>query len=190
MVKNQDRQKQPAAAKLKPAGQTDPEVVLEVRRHWFGLFTLYGLMTFGLLMFLAFPMLVSDSQNDDLALVALGILGIAILLAAPLSFFIWKVYWGNFIRISRTEVRQLTRWALFHTKSSVLGLANIEDVTIIRSGFFAHFFNYGTLNIETAGEQENFTFRYCPKPEECMRKLMKMREEYLEKINRDQQSLR
>ena len=187
MVKNQDKQKQPVAAKTKSARQANSEILLEVRRHWFGLFTLYGLMTFGLLLLLAFPILVTDSQSGDLALILLAILGLAVLLATLLSFLIWKVYWGNLIRISHTEVRQLTRRALFHTKSSVLGLANIEDVTIIRSGFFAHWFNYGTLNIETAGEQENFTFRYCPKPEECMRNLMRIREEYLEKTRQDQQ---
>ena len=155
MVKNQNDRKKPAA-KLKAGkreGSKTDGSILEIRRHWFGLFALYGLMIFGLLMFMTFPVLVSDSQSDDLALVGLGVLGFALLVAAPLAFFIWKVYWGNVIKISNTEVRQLTRRALFHTKSSVLGLANIEDVTVIRNGIFAHFLNYGTLNIETAGEQ-------------------------------------
>ena len=78
-----------------------------------------------------------------MALFGLGVLGMAILLAVPLSLFIWKVYWGNVILISGTNVRQLTRRALFHTKSSTLGLANIEDVTFIRNGFFAHLLDFG-----------------------------------------------
>ena len=54
------------------------------------------------------------------------------------------------------------------------------------TGLFAHAFDYGTLNIETAGEQENFMFKYCPKPEECARTLMSLREEYLKATKQDQ----
>ena len=192
MAEKREERKRPAAG-AGPAGRQDAGNggdAFVIRRHWFGLSVLYGLILLGILVFLVLAMTVSDPQNDDLALAGLVVLAVAVLLAVPLSFFIWKVYWGNVIRIGDTEVRQLARQALFHTKTSTLGLANIEDVTVIRNGFFAHLLNFGTLNIETAGEQENFTFRYCPKPEECMRTLMKTREEYLKKINQDQQNLR
>ena len=88
--------------------------------------------------------------------------------------------------INQTEVRQITQQTLFFTKTSVLGLANIEDVTAIRKGVFAHLLDYGTLNIETAGEQENFKFKYCPDPDRFVGLLMQAREKYLVESNQDQ----
>ena len=83
--------------------------------------------------------------------------------------------------VTQMEVRQVTREALFVSKSSVLGLANIEDVTVVRDGIFAHIFN-----IETAGEQDNFKFKYCPRPGYFGHEVMKLREEYLRAMQQDQ----
>ena len=159
--------------------------VLEVRRHWFGLASVYVLMGLGLLaIVLIFP--VGDGSDQGGNLVAILALAMAVCILLVLSIFIAKVYMGNILLISQMEVKQISREALFLTKSSVLGLANVEDVTTVRKGITAHVFNYGTLNIETAGEQDNFMFRYCPRPEECARTLMELREDYLRRTKQDQ----
>ena len=193
--------KQPAAkeqpVKAKPAPQpssstfaSSQPLVAEVRRHWFGLFSLYALMLGGfLLIALIFFMLDADLWLDNLALVASLSLSLLILFV-PLCFLINYVYWGNIFRIYETEVRLLARRAVFYSKFSILGLANVEDVTFERQGVFAHVMDYGTLNVETAGEQENFIFKYCPRPEKQTRLLMETREKYLKAINQDQQTLR
>ena len=181
--------KQPPKASSNTFLSSQP-LVLEVRRHWFGLFSLYGLMLGGILFFAAILFfLEADFWHDNLALVLLLSL-ILLILLIPLCISISYVYWGNIFRIYETEVRLLARRALFFSKFSILGLANIEDVTIERQGIFAHMFDYGTLNVETAGEQENFVFKYCPQPEKQTSLLMAAREKYLIAINQDQQTLR
>ena len=168
--------------------QAKSNVVLEIHRHWFGLFSLYALLGFGISLVLVFILIIDDFWRDNAGLVI--ILVLLILIALVILFFsIGYVYRGNVIVINKTDVRQLTRQAIFFNKFSMLGLANIEDVTVIREGFFSHLLNYGILNIETAGEQENFTFRYCPQPEECTRILMEAREQYLADISYNQQVL-
>ncbi len=181
--------KKAASKKGKDTVEKDEsKLVLEIHRHWFGLFSLYALLGFGILSVLVFILIIDDFWRDN-AGVAI-ILAFFILIALVVLFFsIGYVYRGNIIMISKTNVRQLTRQAIFFNKFSILGLANVEDVTVIREGFFSHLLNYGILNIETAGEQENFTFRYCPRPEECIRILMETREQYLSEVNYDQQTL-
>ncbi len=170
---------------IQAAKTLDNQSMLEIKRHWFGLISLYVLMGFGILAVIFLISFINGSWQDNPIVFSVAILFI-IVIVCVLFVLIGKIYKSNILTISQIEVRQITREALFLTKTSVLGLANIEDVTTVRNGFFAHVFNYGTLNIETAGEQENFMFRYCPKPEECARSLMRMREDYLNETKQDQ----
>ena len=191
-TKTQAKSKPVAKAVSKKAKNTvekdESKIVLEIHRHWFGLFSLYALLGFGILLVLVFILIIDDFWRDNAGVTIISAFFILITLVV-LFFSIGYVYRGNIIMISKTNVRQLTRQAIFFNKFSILGLANVEDVTVIREGFFSHFLNYGVLNIETAGEQENFTFRYCPRPEECTRILMETREQYLSEVNYDQQTL-
>ena len=153
------------------------EIITEIRRHWWGLISLYLVMGGGLMLAWLLLVLVTDRSGGFLlnSLVSL----IVIIMMTVICFLAARVFWSNKLIISRSNVCQITHYTLFSSKSSVLGLANIEDVTIERKGVFAHFWRYGTLSIETAGEQDNFYFIYCPKPEECARLIMELREEYI-----------
>lgn len=163
--------------------------VLKVKRHWFGLASIYSLMAGGLAAVCLLVILVGDFWRASGGAIAVSVFALVALVYVVfvLFVFIGRIYNSNLLVIDRMEVRQVAREALFMTKSSVLGLANVEDVTAVRNGVFAHVFNYGTLNIETAGEQENFKFKYCPDPEECARVLMQLREDYLRGTKQDQQ---
>ncbi|MCA9344118.1 PH domain-containing protein, partial [Candidatus Saccharibacteria bacterium] len=52
----------------------------------------------------------------------------------------------------------------FNRKISQLSIGDVQDVTVTQKGVLAHLFNYGTLVIETAGEQQNYLFTYIPDP--------------------------
>ena len=92
---------------------------------------------------------------DSSASKAWGVLtatGITIIVSM-LLLFETVVYWSNRLVLMDDEIRQTLQKGLLNRKISSLGLANIEDVTIEQKGFMATLFNYGTLLIETAGEQ-------------------------------------
>lgn len=166
-----------------PKASLKNKPVVEIKRHSFGLISLYAMISLGAVaFFLVFYLYLSGAERALLVSVSY----IVVVALIVLFIFIAHVYNGNSLTITHVEVRQITQEAIFVNKSSVLSLANIEDVTIIKRGFFAHVFNFGTLNIETAGEQENFKFKYCPQPELFERKLMKMREKYLHTMQQDQ----
>jgi hypothetical protein len=64
-------------------------------------------------------------------------------------------------------------------KVSQLSLANVEDVTSEQRGIFSNMFNYGVLNIETAGEQANFNFGYCPNPHRIAKIILDAKDDFL-----------
>ena len=175
----QVRKKDTVISKTKIRKVATPQYLLAIRRHWFGLMSFYAILAFALVAFFLFFVLLDDFSLGNHILVAIPVVAIIIAVVYAMSILINRIYWSNLITIDDTEIRQVTREALFATKYSVLGLANVEDVTAVQHGFFAHLFNYGTLTVETAGEQENFEFKYCPRPEECAKVLMQIREKYL-----------
>jgi hypothetical protein len=63
---------------------------------------------------------------------------------------------------------------------------NVEDVTTVQNGFFPTFFNYGTLKVETAGEQVNFVFTFCPNPGYFANIILNCREKVLGQMAQDE----
>ena len=108
-------------------------------------------------------------------------IGISLLIGAIFFYaIVGLIYFSNQLRLGQTTISQTTRTAFFTWRVSQLGLANIEDVTVEQQGFFANFFHFGNLLIETAGEQHNFEFRWCPQPRRCAQIILDTRDSYLD----------
>lgn len=146
-------------------------LVADVRRHPIGLFFLYLQILVGLGLALILTVVFLPSLSDTLG-VSTAILSA---LAAAFTLFVivfgiiflilaTRIYKGNQLIVSDKNVTQVLQIGLFHRKVSELSMANVEDVTAQQKGILPTLFNYGTLRIETAGEQNNFVFIYCPNP--------------------------
>ncbi|MCA9349162.1 PH domain-containing protein [Candidatus Saccharibacteria bacterium] len=162
---------------------SESKVCFKVRRSPMGLIYIYLLTIIAFGGSLALVIWASGElfNFDSSASKAWGVLtatGITIIVSM-LLLFETVVYWSNRLVLMDDEIRQTLQKGLLNRKISSLGLANIEDVTIEQKGFMATLFNYGTLLIETAGEQSNFQFNYCPDPTKYSRQIMEARERYL-----------
>ena len=146
------------------------------RKHLFGLLTTVALLIVGPLLGVLLLYLASFLT----VLLLLFLCSVLAVVVFVLCRVYAKVYFDNVLIITDINVQQVTRKTLFSGKRSVLGLANIEDVTIIRKCVFCYLLDYGTLNIETAGEQDNFLFPYCPQPNKYVKILMQAREKYIQ----------
>jgi len=153
----------------------DEQLVLEIRKHPFGLLlievigfvvsTLVAVSIIGLAMFLDDLELVTDpglvsSLQPFVVMVGLvvGVLGIGI------TFLIGWLYSNNVIFITSEKIAQVLYTSLLNRKVSQLSIGDVQDVTVSQKGIFSRLFRYGTLVIETAGEQQNYTFTYVPDP--------------------------
>lgn len=167
-------------------GLSEGEVMLyEVRRHWFGMFIVYvevgvGFAAFAILLYFLAPILFANaepaSRNQDLSVI--------IAVAATLTWLILVVftyiYRQSKLIITSKNLTQVIQRGLFSRKVSELSMSNVEDVTADQHGFFASMFNFGKLLVETAGEQNNFIFTYCPNPNFYGKIVLDARQKYVD----------
>jgi hypothetical protein len=157
---------------------------MEVRKDPFGLFLIYlggavaTLTIFGLLVLggAAFDTGdVGDGVGLDGGSLRALIIGVgffltifSVVITAVAAF----LYTNNVVLITSEKITQQLYLSLFNRKISQLSIADVQDVTVRQQGIFAHIFDYGTLTIETAGEQSNYTFTFTPKPYETAKALV------------------
>ncbi|HYF96987.1 MAG TPA: PH domain-containing protein [Patescibacteria group bacterium] len=163
---------------------TDAEVkVADVRRHPFGLIVLYVefIVATGLAIgLLAFLLPAALGANVEGANLFIGLLVLLMsILALVFLVLATRIYRGNQLIITDQNVTQVQQISLFNRKVSELTMANIEDVTSNTNGIFATLFNFGTITVETAGEQNNFVFKYCPNPNAYAKALQDARSNFI-----------
>ncbi len=167
-------------------GMGDNESKLyEVHKHWFGLVIVYfqvgaGFTAFALLLWFLAPVLFPNAEP------ALRNSNVSIIIAVG-AIFTWLIlilftyiYHQSKLIISDKNLTQVLQRGLFSRKVSELSMANVEDVTANQHGFFASTFGYGDLLVETAGEQDNFDFSFCPNPNFYGKIVLDARQKYLD----------
>jgi len=162
----------------------DEQKLCQIHKHPFGLISVYFEIAVGLLAVLAvsyflLPSVLSSGSSGEVSgIVTAAAILFAFIGWAGLTAFTY-IYNRNFLIISDRNVTQVLQQGLFNRKVSELSLANVEDVSAIRKGIFATMFNFGTLQVETAGEAENFVFGYCPNPNYYGKVILDARREFV-----------
>jgi hypothetical protein len=157
------------------------ELVLEIRKHGFGLVIILFSGAFVILVLMAIA--VAASSNTLLQAIGLGdldavrsiiiiivfllVVGSVIITAIAAFLFVSSV-----IFVTSEKIAQVIYVSLFHKKISQLSIGDVQDVTVSKKGIFAYIFNYGTLVVETAGEQQNYTFTFVPDPYQVSKQIV------------------
>ncbi len=173
-----------ASAKLGIEGLAKSETMLtEIRRHPFGLVVLYFqvtvgfILSFGLIYFLLTTAFSFDGNTTSIILLV-GVVVVALMLLILLLGT--YIYSQNKLLISDKNLTQVLQRGIFNRQVSELSMANVEDVTALRRGIFANMFNFGELRVETAGEQNNFNFMYCPRPDYYGKIILDARQKFID----------
>ncbi len=151
-------------------GNTNPkppdQIVISVHKHIFGLIVLYIEALLGIIaVFALFAFLVpSLAGNNKTQVYGIGSLVLILILAltAVVLALATFVYRRSQLVVTHTNITQVNQIGLFNRKISQLSLGDVEDVSAVQKGIFASLLKYGTVYVETAGEQANFHFDYCP----------------------------
>ena len=150
----------------------DEILVDEIRKHPFGLFIIYATgFTLATVIFIAFAILPSFLKNSaldiDLSNYAyiFAFLGLLLVLLTAVSTLIGSyLYKNDVIIVTNEKIAQVLYKTIFNRKISQLSIGDVQDVTVYQEGVFPRIFKYGTVVIETAGEQANYKFTYVPDP--------------------------
>lgn len=152
------------------------KLLLEIRKHPFGLFIIYLIGGFVTVTMLSLSFGIALARGDvlgigvDATTLQLPIIFISFLLAI-LSLVMTAIgsylYKSNVVLVTSEKISQLINLTIFNRKISQLSIGDVQDVTVVQRGLFAHWFKYGTIVIETAGEQSNYNFTFAPDPYEA-----------------------
>ena len=64
------------------------------------------------------------------------------------------------------HIIEVVQRGLFSRSVSQLSMARVQDVNATRRGLFATLLDYGNIEVETAGEIDNFVFNFAPHPQQ------------------------
>lgn len=163
---------------------TGESLVCSIKKHPIGLIGIYGTGIFvGLaVLFGAISSGFWIELQPDLATqfpigLTLWIIGaIIFMIIIFFTYVAGYIYKNNIIIVTTDKVAQILYRNLVDRKISQLSLGDLQDVTVDQRGILARMFKYGTLVIETAGEQNNYNFTYTPLPYECANEIVAARE--------------
>lgn len=164
----------------------DEKQLAVIKRHPFGIIIIYVQLIFGIvvaaaLVWLLLPTFVDrEEQPQVYGWVGVGFVALALLMAM-IALIATYIYRQSKLIVTDKTITQVLQESLFSRKISQLALPNVEDVTADRHGFFATIINYGDLNVETAGEQENFHFIFAPIPDNYAKMILEAREQFIRK---------
>jgi membrane protein YdbS with pleckstrin-like domain len=173
------------------ADDEDEQLLADVRRYWLGRLgiILTGAVLVGLLIgFAASLPYLTKSININYttqfkAVVSLLFLITGLLIVAGTLVTIW-IYNQSRMLITNENVVEIRQMSLFSRKVAHLNMINVEDVSVVRKGILQTLFNYGTMTIETAGEQQNFVFLNTPTPDEYRKIVINAHEQSIERIGK------
>ncbi len=168
------------------------ELICEIRKHPFGLLLMYVIGTLVAFALLAVTIALtfaiqgdpletgSDLSQAQPLVILFG--GILIVLTVIMTFISAYLYTSDVVLVTTEKISQFLHKTIFDRKISQLSIGDIQDVTVSQVGVFARLFNFGTLVIETAGEQQNYTFIYTPNPYKRAKDIVGAHEENLKKF--------
>ncbi len=174
----------PVNKKLLSLFEQDPDEVLigQVTKHPIGLVFIYaGALSMFLLVMVVvyFIFRVAPDSGFDLDSFSIwikllfGIIGFFILLGGYVAGW---VYQRSTLVLTSEKLVQLTQRSLFDRKISQLAIGDIQDVTVDQKGMLSRIFKYGSVNIETSGEQYNYSFDYAPHPHDISKEIISAHE--------------
>lgn len=92
---------------------------------------------------------------------------------------VW-VYQHNYVLITDRHLIQVEQHGLFSNEVDQVSLGRIQDVSGSRPGFWATMFGYGTVIIQSAGEQKQFVFPRMPEPQELADYILAIHEKFVQ----------
>ncbi len=154
---------------------TDEKIIVFTRRHPITLILKLAFSCAFLLITIVFiTLLASDFTNLNPNFTPfLLILTLFFILIYFLFSFIYFTNWYLDVWIITTKrIIDIEQISFFNSEFSEFMLDKVQDVTIDKKGFLANIFNYGDVQIQTAGMSRYFIFKQVPNPQKIKDYLM------------------
>ncbi|QQR65019.1 PH domain-containing protein [Candidatus Kaiserbacteria bacterium] len=147
----------------------DEEILLQVRKHWFVL--CMHVISIVVLAILPLPFFgVATSSTTITKLIPINDAFVVTLYCAWLIilwmvlFSIWTNYYLDVWTVTNKRLIATDQQGFFRRTMSSFRLERMQDISVRVDGILATFLDYGTLEIQTAGEENLFKVTGIPCP--------------------------
>lgn len=170
----------------------EEQILGEIPRHPIGLYfiafnalVLVLLLLFGLFYGIRHQDQVMStlglSTTIDIGRLLTVTVAIMVFLIVAGAFLAAYVYDGNYIVVTDQKLIFVNQKNIFARRISQLSIGDIQDVTVDQLTLLSRIFHYGTINIETAGEQAHFVIPYARDPHAAGKEIVQAHEQNLHK---------
>jgi len=147
--------------------QQDETILLYAKRHW--AFLTWRLVKIGLVAIVPVVALLvlaamTFGLDGDAGKIVIGLSVLWLLVGAARGYLAWYQYQHDIWVVSDQRVIDSLKHHWFHHQMASADLDDVEDISIRREGVVATMFNYGDLQLQTAGERPNFVLSGIPNP--------------------------
>lgn len=104
-----------------------------------------------------------------------------LLFVMGLMLVAWMNFYLDIYIVTNRRLIDISQEGLFSRNLSGVDLADIEDVKADVQGLLPTYFNFGHVNVQTAGELQNVNFIDVPEPYKLARKIMEEKEKLMER---------
>ncbi len=109
------------------------------------------------------------------------VVSIWLLLLWIAGFVIWTDYYLDVLVLTNKKIIDIEQKALFSRETTSLPLEKIQDITVNVDGILAAYFQFGNLEIQTAGENTKIIVRFIKNPNEVKKDVMTAYESAMQK---------
>ncbi len=158
----------------------DEQIIAIYKHHWFAYAVIWlsGFAAIAIIWITVFSFMSGNSavasQNSQVLYAAAGLFSIILALGTLVPIMMRL---GEQLIVTDEAVFQVLQPSVFSSKVSQLALQHVNDVSV-RKDFFGTIFGYGTVTIETPGEQANYHFRACARPDEAVSVIVEAHENF------------
>jgi uncharacterized membrane protein YdbT with pleckstrin-like domain len=164
-------------------------ILLKVRKHWIVLLTeaaflivvlTLPLIVYGVLQFANIQSSIDIGGSMNALFVFLASLWLLYVWVA--FFIIWTDYYLDVLIVTDKHIIDIEQRGLFNRELSTFRLDRVQDVTVEMRGIIQTVFNYGTVHVQTAGENREFTMVGVPNPFDIKSFISKHHDTAIEKL--------
>jgi len=165
-----------------PNQRKDEKVELFLRRHWFAIVTI----VVAFLALTVIPLAIGYAMRDPVhRILENPLFGPVLVIVSSMYFLaVWLFafleftdYYLDVWIVTNERIINIEQKGLFHRTASELHLTAVQDVTSDVQGIIHTVFDYGNVQVQTAGEQGRFIFKNIERPEKVKEHVVQLVED-------------
>lgn len=170
-----------------PSQQKDESIFIFMRRDLLNFLPtaliIMFLFFFGLLLLLLLALPGSTIIEGSARNIAVVFVGLFMLIIGLFAFVSWLDFYFDVHILTSFRLVDIDQNRLFSRNYSELALDDVEDVRVTQTGILETIANFGSVEVQTAGERPNFLLDKIPYPKEVAALIIDLSEQAKAGIN-------